>query len=155
MNIRKAETEDIPAIAVLARQMIDQHHQLDPYFRHSAGYDDLESDLEKELKDRNGLFLVAEDAAKIVGYFRGSADPAPGYVQPKKIGTVYDLVVAEKKRHQNIGTRLFAEALDWFRAKKIKNIELNVAALNQAGLAFWRKFGFSDYKIRMRLDLEK
>ena len=107
-----------------------------------------------EFTEKNGLFLVAEDKDQIIGYFRGSIDTSPGYVEPKKIGTVYDLLVTKKYRRQGVGEQLFKEALAWFQNNKIKHIELNVGARNNPGIQFWRKFGFGDYKIRMRLDLE-
>lgn len=164
MIIREAEQKDLPAITDLAKEMIDYHHAIDPYYKPAAGYKDLQKDLTKELTDKDGLFLVAAAPERdeprqgtgreeIVGYFRGSVDPSPGYVTPKRIGTVYDLFVTKNHRQRGVGEQLFKEALAWFQSKKIKHIELNVDARNRAGIEFWKKFGFGEYKIRMRLDL--
>jgi len=153
MIIRFAQKSDLPAIADLAREMIDYHHALDPYYKAAAGYVNLEGDLGKELTDKNSLFLIAEQNKEILGYFRGSVDPSPNYVEPEKIGVVYDLFVTEKQRGRSIGSRLLDEALSWFKKKKAKNIELNVDTRNPAGIAFWKRHGFADYKLRLRRDL--
>ena len=40
-------------------------------------------------------------------------------------------------------------------SKKISDIELKVDARNSSGVAFWKKLGFKEYSLRMRLDLRK
>ncbi len=152
--IRKAEARDIPAIVDLARQMADLHHAIDPYYKSSAAYKTLEEDFSEELEDKDSALIVAEEGRKIVGYFRGMIEPAPMYLTPKKIGIVYDLFVLPDSRRKGAGERLFVAAMDWFRDRNVKNIELNVDARNTVGVSFWKKRGFADYKIRMRKDLE-
>ncbi len=155
MIIRNARKEDLAAIAALAKAMVAYHHRLDGYYRSSADYENLAAELEDELGDKNGLMLVTEEDGKVVGYFRGAIESAPAYTSAKKIGAVYDLVVAPEHRRRKIGEKIFQAALEWFRARKIGYIELSVDARNLAGLAFWKNQGFFEYKIRMRLDMLK
>ncbi len=163
MTIRKAESSDIPAIVEMARQMADLHHALDSYYKSSTAYKTLEEDFSEELEDKDSALIVAEDSSanltaggrKIVGYFRGMIEPAPTYLSPKKIGIVHDLFILPEYRKKRTGEKLFTAALQWFKDRNIKNVELNVDARNITGVAFWKKHGFLEYKFRMRLDLQK
>ena len=153
LTIRKSEAKDISTISEMARQMADYHRSLDSYYKNSAAYKTLEEDLASELEDKDSGMLVAEEGGKIIGYFRGMIEPAPMYLSPKKIGVVYDLFVLPEFRREKIGDQLFAAALAWFEDRGARNIELSVDARNAAGVAFWKKHGFFEYKIRMRKDL--
>ena len=153
MNIRPAIKSDLSEIAKMATEMADLHHKLDAYYKPAVQYKNLAGDLEKELNDKDGLMLVAEDNGQIVGYFRGSVEKAPDYTSVKKIGIVYDLFVKPQHRNKEIGKKLMEAAMAWFNTKKVKNIELSVDARNADAINFWKKSGFSEYKLRLRRDL--
>ena len=153
--IRKANINDLPEIIVMAKEMADYHRSLDKYYKPAESYKNLEQDFEKELSDKNILFLAAAKNGNIAGYFRGAIEPSPMYVTPKKIGVIYDIYVKGNHRKQGVGELLMKEVLDWFESKNIKNIELSVDARNTSAINFWKKFGFFEYKLRMRIDLLK
>lgn len=153
MLIRHATKSDLSEIVKMATEMAELHHQLDAYYKPASQYQNLEDDLEKELGDKDGLMLVAEDGGKIVGYFRGSVEKAPDYASVKKIGVVYDLFVKPEHRKAGTGGKLMDAAMDWFNTKKVKNIELSVDARNAGAVNFWKKSGFLEYKLRLRKDL--
>ncbi len=153
--IRKAEPRDLTAIVEMARAMADYHHSLDAYYKTSASYKNLEEDLAEEFEDKDSALLIAEEDRKIIGYFRGMIEPAPMYLAPKKIGVVYDLFIKPEYRGKGVGKKIFQAALGWFQDRNVKNIELNVDARNEPGKNFWKQHGFSEYKIRMRLDLKE
>ncbi len=154
MLIRKASKDDLETVLRFAGEMARMHHGLDKYYKVPEDYKSLPEDLEQELADPNTLTLIAEDSGSPIGYIRVSAEDAPQYVAPKKIGMVYDLFVDEAHRREGVGEKLFNEALEWLRAKNIKHIELSVDARNADAMAVWKKFGFFEYKVRMRKDLE-
>ena len=153
VTVRKAAASDLERVITLARLMADYHHEIDAYYKKSSSYKNLEADLAEELEDKDSAMLVAESGGRVVGFFRGMIEPGPMYIAAKKIGVVNDLFVLSEFRRRHIGDRLFAAAMEWFRSRNVKNIELNVDARNNMGVAFWRKYGFFDYKIRMRLNL--
>lgn len=134
--------------------MADLHHKLDSYYKPASQYKNLKEGLEKELGDKNSRILAAEEGNRIIGYLRGSVENSPEYASPEKIGIVYDLFVDEKSRKEGIGQKLLEQAIEWFKGKKIENIELSVDARNQSGVKFWEKSGFFTYKLRMRMDLD-
>lgn len=150
MLIRKASQNDLGLILDFARQMSEMHKQLDAYYKLPTN---LEETLSSDLNDENSLTLIAEENGISIGYIRVSIERAPAYITPKKIGVVYDLFVNENHRLKGVGKKLFDEALEWLRNKNIKHIELSVDARNISGIAAWKKFGFLEYKIRMRKDI--
>ena len=153
MFIRHATKTDLIEIVKMATEMAELHHKLDAYYKPASQYKNLEEDLEKELGDKDGLMLVAEDGRRIVGYFRGSVEKAPDYISAKKIGVIYDLFVKPDYRKGGTGKKLMDAAMDWFNTRKVKNIELSVDARNADAINFWKKSGFSAYKLRLRRDL--
>lgn len=153
MVIRRAVKNDVDALLLFAAKVVDYHAAIDAYYRSSRAFDRLEEHVAGWLHEAGTLLLVAEQNGTLVGYFRGSVEAAPEYALPAKIGVVYDIFVEKPYRRQGLGVGLFNEAMNWFRAKKVKNVELSVDARNKSAVAFWKKLGFFGYKIKMRLDL--
>ncbi len=153
MTIRIANKQDLPTILEMASGMIDYHNSLDAYYKPAADHKNLDEMMADDLDDKDVALLIAEENGKIFGYIRGVVETAPEYIKPKKIGVVFDAFVENSSRESGIGKQLFEELKKWFAAKKVKYVELSVDARNFAGIAFWKKLGFSDYKLRMRREL--
>lgn len=155
MLIRNCKEEDIQSIVRLVRQMVDYHYAIDRYYKDYSGYNGtgIRGHFKKLMKDKNTKIIIAEENRKVIGYFMGAIEKAPSYVIPKEIGVIFDAFVEEKYRKQGAGKKIFKELLKWFKKKKVKHIELTVDARNKIGLGAWRKFGFSDFRLKMRLDL--
>ena len=153
MLIRNFKKEDALAVIKLAKEMVDHHHEIDPYYKPWNKYKGLKKHIRGWVKERDTKVLVAEEDGGIVGYARLSVAKSPSYLAPEKIGIIYDLLISKPYRRRRMGELLFHSSMDWFMAKKIKNIELSVDARNISGVEFWKKFGFFGYKLRMRLDL--
>lgn len=153
MTIRNFKKSDLESVFRLAKAMIDYHHQLDSYYKPANEFRNLKKYAEEWLKEKDTQVLVAEEAGEVIGYSRVGIIKAPDYAVPKSIGFVYDVLVAKPYRRQGVGEQLFKEALNWLKKNKVRQIELNVDARNNAGINFWKKFGFFEYKLRMRKDL--
>ncbi len=155
MLIRNATKQDIQFIVKSVKQIVDYHRVIDKYYKDRSGYDYIEirDHFEKLMKDRNTKIIIAEENEKVIGYFMGVIEKAPNYVPPKKIGVIYDAFIEKEYRNQGIGKKIFKELLKWFKSKKVKHIQLTVDARNKIGLKAWRKYGFFDFRLKMRLDL--
>lgn len=151
MEIHNFSKSDISSIAGLMRRMADFHHGLDSEYKAGEGYKDLEVEIEGWLADADILVLVAEEGGEAVGYIRISVEPAPAYLDEKKIGLVDDIFVTENYRRQGIAELLFAKAKEWFSKKGARSVELNVDVRNKDAIKLWKKLGFNEQKLRMRM----
>ena len=153
MEIRNAKKTDFKNILILVEKMVAYHRELDGYYKPFSKYQNLKVEAESWLKDKNTLVLVTEDESGLIGYGRFSVEKAPTYVSAKKIGVVDDIFIEPSYRKHGVAKEIFNQALEWFKKKKVTNVELNVDARNTAGIEFWKKLGFFGYKMRMRIDL--
>lgn len=153
MIIRSIKKFDLADLMKFLEKIVDYHHGLDSYYKPFSKYKNLRNEIASWLEDRNNLILVAEEDGELIGYFRVGAEKAPAYIDRDKIGLIYDVFVLKPYRRQGIAERLFKEAREWFKKKKVRNIELNVDTRNEAAIKFWKKLGFFEYKLRMRIDL--
>ncbi len=80
--------------------------------------------------------FVAEEKDEIVGAIIAGHDGRRGYI--------YHTAVAEKCRHQGIGTKLVENALSALKSEGIKKCALVVFKRNAGGNDFWEKAGFSE-----------
>jgi len=155
MLIRNATKQDIQFIVKLVREIVDYHQVIDKYYKAYSGYNskEIRDYFERLMKNRDTKIIIAEENEKVIGYFMGVIEKAPQYVLPKEIGVIFDAFIEKEYRNQGVGKKIFKELLKWFKKKKVKHIELTVDARNKIGLKAWRKFGFFDFRLKMRLDL--
>lgn len=153
MVIRPAKKSDLSGLMDLLEEMVIYHTKIDKYYKPFSKYSGLKEEAGSWLSNKDMKVLVTEDGGVLIGYAQVSAEDAPIYAAVSKIGVVYDMYVREPYRCSGIANQMFAEALDWFSKKKIKNIELSVDARNTVGVKYWESLGFFVYKFRMRKDL--
>lgn len=153
-TIRTAQQRDLEAIGDLWVELMRYHARLDPrftvppqgrtgYIRHLYG----------ALRDHNFRVLVAEDHKEMLGYVLGYIGQNPPMFPQARYGFIADLYVTQALRRNGVGTGLARAICQWFRAQGMRNIQLNVAHLNAASQAFWRKIGCEDYMDHMWLAL--
>ena len=64
-------------------------------------------------------------------------------------GYITQFFVNAEYRGQGIGEMGLAYIHDWFRARGITDVLLNVAIKNEVGNRFWQKNGYTPYATRM------
>lgn len=153
MNIRNFKKSDAQELLRLIKLMVEHHQNLDSYYKPFSQYQNLEGEIKSWASDKNIKILVADQGGGLIGYGRFSIEMAPTYAVAKKIGAVDDIFIEKPYRKQGMAEEIFKESLKWFQKKKARNIELNVDCRNEAAIKFWRKLGFFEYKLRMRIDL--
>ena len=136
MHLREATTEDLPLLAELNRQLIQDQQFPNPM---SVA----------ELEERMRGWLVAEYRAAL---FEIDSQPvAYGLFRPDD-GDIRlrQFFVARAFRRQGIGRR----AIEAFRQRFVPPgaaLTLEVLVHNSAGLAFWRALGFQEHALSFRL----
>ncbi len=141
------------AIVGLAGLMLDYHCEMDKYYGIYSKYEDARKFYKDQLKSKNRRFIVAENEKKeLVGFASGTVISIPKTRAPK-IGTLIAVFVRKEYRGEKIGEKLFKEMLKWFKSEKVKHIETSVDARNKRSVKLWKRFGFGDYQLRLRMDI--
>lgn len=86
------------------------------------------------LKQPGAICLVAEAAGEIKAFVLAEADPP--------VGHIITLDVATEHRRSGLGTRLTLAAENELGLRGVREIELETAVDNPAGIAFWTRHGY-------------
>jgi len=154
ITIRKANINDLKEILKLIRKSINYHRKLDKSYRPFSKHFNLEKHVKKSLKNKNKLYFVAQDEnnEKIIGYFIALIEKAPySFTMQKYVGVIADAYIDPKYRKKGLGKKIFKEIIKWFKSRKIKYIELDVDARNKIGIKTWKKYGFYEFRMKMKL----
>lgn len=154
MEIRFAETRDIPAMIDLLRQVGQVHHEIRPdLFRAGAQKYD-EAALKALLQDKNRPIFIAELDGRAVGYCFcilqiTKDDPV---LWDRKVLYIDDLCVDEAHRGQGIATKLYEHTRAYAKALSCDAVTLNVWYGNGAQ-KFYEKCGMQPQKTGMEFIL--
>jgi ribosomal protein S18 acetylase RimI-like enzyme len=137
VHLREATPEDLPLLAELNRQLIQDQRSPNPMSI-------------TELEERMRGWLLAEYRAVV---FEIASQPvAYALFRPAEGGGVHlrQFFVARSVRRQGVGRRAF----EAFRARFVPAdaaLYLEVLVQNLPGLAFWRALGFQEHALSLRL----
>lgn len=102
---------------------------------------DRADELRKKLERDPDLFLVAEEAGRIIGAVLGGFDG--------RRGLIYHLSVEPQRRRAGIGSALMAELEQRLRRKGCLKAYLLVTRDNQDALSFYREIGWEDMDLQL------
>lgn len=103
------------------------------------------------LEDETMLLILAWEDETPVGY--GLAfDVAEHAFMPEwtRAGYITQFLVTQNYRNRGVGQLLMGYINDWFTARGLEKVLLNVDIDNEAGNRFWKSQGFIPYATRMR-----
>ncbi len=151
MEIRLAQTQDIPGLIDLLRQVGEVHHQIRPdLFRAGAQKYD-EQALCQLLADPGRPIFAALQEGRVLGYAfcvhqNVSGDPA---LADRKTLYIDDLCVDEGVRGQGVAAALYRQVCAYAREQGCDAVTLNVWCGNDRAMAFYKKCGLKPQKIGM------
>lgn len=164
MNIRPAETKDIPQIIKLGRQLWELHISFDSNYY--ALEDSFDTQFEVWVKDQlfsayQFLYVAEEIVSKetengqiqesrIIGFVAGFLKPLFPWFKTKMVGHVSYLIIDPAYRRQKVGKTLTAAADGWFKSKNVIYVELYVEEKNIVGQTAWNNYGFGPFKRFLR-----
>ena len=151
MILRFATAGDIPALNRLLRQVLQVHHggRPDIFRPDTKKYTDEE--LKALLTDPLTPIFVAETADGVLGYAFCQLQETKNnlLLQDRKTLYIDDLCVEEGQRGQGIGKALLDYVRSYAARQSCHSITLNVWALNESALRFYRKNGLLPLKYGM------
>ena len=151
MEIRFAETRDIPGMIDLLQQVGEVHHRIRPdLFRAGAQKYD-EQALEALLKDPARPIFAAVEGDKLLGYcfcILEVTENNPVLMDDKSL-YIDDLCVDEACRGQHVGKALYEHTCAYAREIGCRSITLNVWNGNDSAMAFYEKRSLKPRKVYM------
>ena len=151
MNIRLAQTQDIPGMINLLYQVGGVHHDIRPDIFRPNALKYTEAALEALLKDESKPIFVADDNGSVAGYcfcqirdYTGSTA-----LTDRKELYIDDLCVDETRRGQHIGSVLYDHAVAYAKEIGCAFLTLNVWCGNDSAMRFYEKMGLKQRSITM------
>ena len=127
MTIRRAVADDATAIAAMELEYFS-----DPWTR---------KDIFTYICSGDGMsFVAADDNGQVIAYMIGRI------IAPE--GEIYRIAVERDHRRRGIGYRLLSYALNTERGRGLECTFLEVRSKNEAAIALYRAYGFTDIGIR-------
>ena len=155
VEVRPAVLDDVRAIGKLwsELQVVSERHQ--PSLRpHRHGEEWYREFIEMQCLEEAAAVLVAEVGGEVVGYILSQVLLRPTLVDGR-IGFIADVCVTSRVRGRGIGTRLYSEAVRWFKKRGVQALEVNVVFGSGEADDFWSGKGFKDVIRTLRLELEE
>ena len=151
MEIRFADTRDIPGMIDLLQQVGQVHHEIRPDLFRSGAQKYDEAALEALLKDPTRPILAAVEEGKLLGYCFcilqvTENDPV---LCDRKVLYIDDLCVDETIRGKGVAKALYEKTLEYARTLGCHAVTLNVWCGNDRAMHFYEKCGLKPQKIGM------
>lgn len=153
MKIRKATSNDLESVLELSELMMKLHISFDVYYDIYTKYEDARKYYKEQLAKRGLLYVVAEDENKKIVAFASAYTISIPRTKAPKIGILVTNFVKEEYRGRGIGTMLYEYRMNWFKQKNVKYVEMNVDVRNTKALKLWKKYGFKEYQVKLKMEL--
>ncbi|MEO1439620.1 MAG: GNAT family N-acetyltransferase [Chloroflexota bacterium] len=154
MTVRPARHDEAGDIAELWLELVAYHQSLDPALPLPAPDGDVSYGhfIMNRIERPDSLVLVAvNDRGVVVGYaLTMMIDLVPETFEQQKAAFIADIYVQESARRHGHGRALYKAIVDWCALNDLQTLELEVAAHNPAGRAFWQAMGGRELMVRMR-----
>jgi ribosomal protein S18 acetylase RimI-like enzyme len=156
MNVRRAETKDIPGILNLLIQVDMVHHEGRPdLFKGPATKYNAEELKDIVSDDKTPVFVCVDDTGFVAGHAFCICKQELNSSVLTDIKTLYidDICVDEKARGKHVGTMLYEHVEKYAKDNGFYNITLNVWECNPTARKFYEALGFKPQKTGMEVIL--
>jgi len=155
MEIRLANTNDIPGMIELLKQVGEVHHQIRPDLFRAGAQKYSVSDLEELLKDESRPIFVGVEDGNMLGYcfcMLEEVKDDPGLRDVKSL-YIDDLCVDESIRGRHVGSKLYDHVCCYAKEIGCRSVTLNVWCGNDSAMRFYEARGMKPRKIYMETAL--
>jgi len=151
MEIRFADTRDIPGMIELLKQVGEVHHVIRPDLFRSGAQKYNETDLTALLADPSRPILIADIDGQVAGYafcILQVTENNP-VLCDRRVLYIDDICVDENRRGRGIATALYEKVLEYAKTIGCHSVTLNVWCGNDSAMKFYEKCGMKPQKIGM------
>ncbi len=152
INIRKASLKDLNNIQKLNHEVMSANIEFDPNINPDFDLGEAGEILFKEaLTNSDGIFLLAFDDEKLVGYINGEPREIPN--REIKTFEIDNLGVIPEYRKHGIATMLYNKIVEEIKTRGFKKLYLNCYVQNTNALNFYKNLGFEPIDISLEKDI--
>ncbi|MFD2564481.1 GNAT family N-acetyltransferase [Aquimarina rubra] len=152
MIIRPAKIEDLLTLLDFEQKLIEAERPMDSTLK--SGEKISYYDLGEYIKSDHTEVVVAEVDGEVVGSGYGQIRDRKEFFKQPKMGYIGFMYVKEAFRGQGISQQIIQYVSDWFAAKDIHEIQLDVYDQNPRAIRAYEKAGFEKYLVRMRMNVK-
>ena len=155
MEIRLANTSDIPGMIRLLQQVGQVHHDIRPDLFRDGAQKYSPSDLEALLQDAARPIFVGVEDGRMLGYCFCILEEVKDNPVLCDVKSLYidDLCVDETIRGKHVGTKLYDHVCAYARSIGCRSVTLNVWCGNDSAMGFYESRGMKPRKIYMETAL--
>lgn len=148
--------EDLPAVGVLAGQLVRMHHEWDRlrFFITAEPEKGYQRWFATQLEREDTMLLVAEDAEGIAAYAYARMEERSYNDLRDACAMLHDILVADRARGRGVGEAIVKEVFARAKAKGAPRVVLVTATQNEAGQRLFQRCGFRPTMVEMTAELE-
>ena len=155
MEIRFAQSRDIPSMLNLLQQVGEVHHQIRPDLFRSGAQKYDEAALEALLKNPDRPIFITQNEGQVAGFAFcilqiTKDDPV---LRDRKVLYIDDLCVDKAQRGRGVAGALYQQVCQYARSIGCDAVTLNVWSGNDTAMAFYQKCGLKPQKVGMEFIL--
>ena len=151
MEIRLANTGDIPGMIELLKQVGEVHHRIRPDLFRAGAQKYSAADLAELLQDAGRPIFVGVEDGRMLGYcfcILEEIQDDPVLCDAKSL-YIDDLCVEETIRGKHVGSRLYDHVCGYAKSVGCRSVTLNVWCGNDSAMKFYESRGMRPRKIYM------
>jgi ribosomal protein S18 acetylase RimI-like enzyme len=143
ITVRQATMDDLPTVVALRLALVREHHRNPIYRRLRPDAPERARRLyAAQLRAAGEVIFLAEIEARVVGILRCVRSSGLPILFPSRYGYISSVYVAPEERRHGVLHALFARAVEWCRARGLREVRLHSAVENEAANAAWDALGF-------------
>jgi ribosomal protein S18 acetylase RimI-like enzyme len=160
-SIRKARVKDVVEIVNIWHHFMDEHREMGREWKEDRipeikdNVDELLHDyFSRSVRSKNSYLLVLEDEGKVQGFMLSMIHKNIPIFKKHPVGLISSLHVEKQLRGKGFSSEMFERTMKWFDEKGVSQISIRVMSCNEHAYGIYRKWGFKDIHVEMRLDID-
>lgn len=150
LEVEKLTKSHIEYLYPIIKEYKDAHSDLNFRTEYLENFIQIINEL---LDNDEKMAYIAKYEGKVVGLIIGIIESNSRLELPNEIGYIGLLTVLKEYRRKGIGKELVDKLKEWFKEKKITEIELFTTINNEESRRFWDKNGYKVYLERRKLNV--
>src|SRR5690606_31869467 len=149
-TLRAARLEDVPCLRQLEQGVVEAERPFNPTINES---DVQYYELEELIGDLDANVQVVEHEGRIIGTGYGKIRQAKPYFSYRSYLYLGFMYVLPDYRGQGINRLVMEALIHWGKSRGVGECRLDVYAANDAALRAYKKLGFKELLVEMRLEV--